>query len=57
MGLGIVCSVKEADAREFKEAYKQEFTLSGDAGKKYTFHLNISGFIKVEGYSGNKSNT
>ena len=54
MGLGIVCSVKEADAREFKEHISKEFTLSGDAGKSTLFIYNISGFIKVEGYAGNK---
>jgi hypothetical protein len=53
-GLGIICSVNEANAREFKEHLSKEFALSGDAGKSTLFIYNISGFIKVEGYSGNK---
>ncbi|MGC1390842.1 MAG: hypothetical protein WA816_07370 [Bacteroidales bacterium] len=54
MGVGIVCSVREAGAREFREHISKEFTLSDDAGKSTLFIYNISGFIKVEGYSGNK---
>jgi hypothetical protein len=54
MGLGIICTVTEANAREFKEHMSKEFTLSDDAGKSTLFIYNISGFLKVEGYSGNK---
>jgi hypothetical protein len=54
MGMGIVCIAPKATAREFKEHISKEFALSGDAAKNTLFIYNISGFIKVEGYSGNK---
>jgi len=54
MGMGIICAIPKADAREFKEHMSKEFTLSDDAGRSTLFIYNISGFIKVEGYAGNK---
>jgi hypothetical protein len=54
MGMGIICAIPKADAREFKEHMSKEFTLSDDADRSTLFIYNISGFIKVEGYSGNK---
>jgi len=54
MGMGIVCAVPETNAREFKEHISKEFMLSKDATGSTLFIYNISGFIKVEGYSGNK---
>jgi hypothetical protein len=54
MGLGIICAIPKANAREFKEHISKEFTLSGDAANSTLFIYNISGFIKVEGYAGNK---
>ncbi len=54
MGMGIICTVTKANAREFKEHMSKEFTLTGDASGATLFIYNISGFIKVEGYSGNK---
>ena len=54
MGLGIIYAVPKANAREFKEHMSKEFTLSSDAGKSTMFIYNITGFIKVEGYAGNK---
>jgi hypothetical protein len=54
MGMGIICAVPKADAREFKEHMNKEFTLSGDAAHSILFIYNISGFIKVEGYAGIK---
>lgn len=54
MGMGIICAVPKADAREFKEHMNKEFTLSGDAARSILFIYNISGFIKVEGYAGTK---
>lgn len=54
MGVGIICAIPRANAREFKEHMSREFTLSGDAARNTLFIYNISGFIKVEGYSGNK---
>jgi DUF4097 and DUF4098 domain-containing protein YvlB len=54
MGLGIICAVPKASAREFKEHITKEFELSGEATANTLFIYNISGFIKVEGYSGNK---
>jgi hypothetical protein len=54
MGLGIICAVPKANATESKEHISKEFALSGDAAASTLFIYNISGFIKVEGYSGNK---
>jgi hypothetical protein len=54
MGLGIICTVQKANAREFKEHMSKEFILSNDAANSILFIYNISGFIKVEGYAGNK---
>lgn len=54
MGMGIICAVPKADAREFKEHVSKEFTLTGDAARSTLFIYNISGFIKVEGYAGTK---
>ena len=53
VGLGIICAVPKANAREFKEKMRKEFTLSSDAASSTLFIYNITGFIKVEGYSGN----
>jgi hypothetical protein len=54
MGMGIICAIPKANAREFKEHMSKEFTLPGDAAGSTLFIYNISGFIKVEGYSGSK---
>jgi hypothetical protein len=54
MGMGMVCAVAKANDREFKEHLSKEFTLSANAAGGILYIYNISGFIKVEGYSGNK---
>jgi hypothetical protein len=54
VGMGIICAVPEANATEFKEHMSREFALSANAGGCTLFIYNITGFIKVEGYSGNK---
>lgn len=54
MGMGIICAIPQVNAREFKEHIIKEFILSGDAAGNTLFIYNISGFIKVEGYAGNK---
>jgi hypothetical protein len=54
MGMGILCTMPEANAREFKEHISREFTVSNDASRGILYIYNISGFIKVEGYAGNK---
>jgi hypothetical protein len=54
IGTEIICAVPRANAREFKEHMSKEFLLSKDASVSTLFIYNISGFIKVEGYSGNK---
>jgi len=54
MGLGLICAFPKANAREFKEHISKEFTLSKDAAGSTLFIYNISGFIKVEGYAGDK---
>ncbi|MGE5427314.1 MAG: hypothetical protein ACM3O8_05420 [Methylococcaceae bacterium] len=54
MGMGIICSIARADAKDFKEHQSKEFTLAGNASRTYLYIYNISGFIKVEGYAGSK---
>jgi len=54
MGMGMVCAVAKANDREFKEHLSKEFTLSANTAGGILYIYNISGFIKVEGYSGNK---
>jgi hypothetical protein len=54
MGMEIVCTVPTANGRELKEHVSKEFTVAGDASEATLFIYNISGFIKVEGYQGNK---
>jgi hypothetical protein len=54
MGMGIICAFPKADAREFKEHMSKEFTLTGDAARSTLYIYNITGFIKVEGYTGTK---
>ena len=41
MGMGIICTVPKADAREFKEHVSKEFTLTGDAARSTLFIYNI----------------
>jgi len=54
MGMGIICSGLKVNAQEFREHISKEFTLSNEASGATLFIYNISGFIKVEGYAGNK---
>ncbi len=54
MGMGIMCTLPEAAGQEFKEHLSKEFALSGDISGATLFIYNITGFIKVEGYSGTK---
>lgn len=54
MGIGIVCASAKADTKEFKEHLTKEFTVTKDGSGGILFVYNISGFIKVEGYDGNK---
>lgn len=54
MGLGIICSIQQVNAREFKEHISKEFILSKDVTESILFIYNVSGFIKVEGYAGDK---
>jgi len=54
MGLGIISMVPGVNAQEFKEHISKEFVLSEAATGSTLFIYNISGFIKVEGYVGNK---
>lgn len=54
MGMGMICALPEANGREFKEHISKEFMLSKNVSGSTLFIYNISGFIKVEGYEGNK---
>lgn len=53
-GLVLYCTSAVAQTLEFKNRISKEFTLSKDAGNTTLAIYNISGFIKVEGYSGTK---
>jgi len=54
VGWVLACLVTMAGAQEFKEHISKEYTLSQEAGKTTLFVYNLEGFIKVEGYPGNK---
>ena len=54
MGMGILCIVAKANTKEYKEHVNKEFTVSTNSSPTILFIYNISGFIKVEGYAGNK---
>ena len=54
MGMVIICAVEAANSREFKEHMSKEFTLTGNVSEGILYIYNISGFIRVEGYAGNK---
>lgn len=54
MGMGILCAIPKAKAKEFKEHVSKEFIVSANTSRAILFIYNISGFIKVEGYAGNK---
>lgn len=47
-------SAATVPAKEYREHISREFTLQKDALATTLFIYNISGFIKVEGYQGNK---
>ncbi|MFD1144347.1 DUF4097 domain-containing protein [Larkinella insperata] len=51
-GLALSCTPAPAQTLEFKNHISKEFTLSKDAGSTTLAIYNVSGFIKVEGYSG-----
>ena len=53
-GLVIACTQSNAQNPEFKEQIKREFTLSKSAENSTLAIYNIDGFIKVEGYAGDK---
>ena len=54
VGLVIICSLPAANSREYKEHMIKEFTLTGSVSGSMLYVYNISGFVKVEGYPGNK---
>lgn len=54
MGMVLVCPAPNAGAQEFKEHISKEFSLLTGAAKTTLYVYNLDGFIKVEGYSGNK---
>ncbi|GAB2586244.1 DUF4097 family beta strand repeat-containing protein [Spirosoma areae] len=53
VGLVLSCTQSPATAQEFKEHISKEFTVSKAANSSLAIY-NINGFIKVEGYSGDK---
>ena len=52
-GLVLSCAQSPATAQEFKEHVSKEFTVSKSVSSALAIY-NINGFIKVEGYSGDK---
>jgi hypothetical protein len=54
MGMGIICSVAKTNAQVYKEHISKEFIVTKDGTGNTLFIYNISGFIRVEGYAGNK---
>jgi len=52
-GMALCCLRLPASAQEFKEHISKEFTPSKGAGSVLCIY-NFSGFVKVEGYSGDK---
>jgi hypothetical protein len=53
-GMGMLCALQGAGRKEFKEHLSREFSVSKDATGSILYIYNISGFIKVEGYQGDK---
>ena len=53
-GVVYACTPATAQTHEFKEQVKKEFTLSKGAAQSVLAVYNLNGFIKVEGYSGDK---
>lgn len=53
-GLGLACTQAPAQKLESKEHISRQFTLSKSAANTVLAVYNINGFIKVEGYSGDK---
>jgi len=52
-GMGILCSLQANNSKEFKEHLTKEFSVSKSTGS-LLYIYNITGYIKVEGYSGDK---
>ncbi|AUD03367.1 DUF4097 family beta strand repeat-containing protein [Spirosoma pollinicola] len=52
-GLVLSCAQSPATAQEFKEHISKEFTVPKATGSVLAIY-NVNGFIKVEGYSGDK---
>ncbi|GAB3771937.1 hypothetical protein GCM10028818_11430 [Spirosoma horti] len=52
-GLVLSCAQSPATAQEFKEHISKEFTVPKAAGSVLAIY-NVNGFVKVEGYSGDK---
>jgi hypothetical protein len=53
-GLVLSCAQAPAQKLEFNQQINKDFSLSKEAGSSVLAIYNINGFIKVEGYSGNK---
>ncbi len=54
LGIGSLCIIPNVNANEFKDHISKEFTVSANSSNSTLFIYNICGFIKVEGYAGNK---
>lgn len=53
-GAVLCCTQAPAQKLEHKEHVSKEFTVAGQAGRNVLAIYNINGFIKVEGYNGDK---
>lgn len=54
VGAVLCCTHAPAQKLEFKEHVSKEFAMNGNASKNTLAIYNINGFIKVEGYNGDK---
>jgi hypothetical protein len=54
MGMGMLCTSLNGFAQEFKDHVSREFSLPNISSSGILYIYNITGFIKVEGYNGNK---
>jgi len=53
-GMAVCCLVSSAQAQESQDHISKEFTVDKTATGATVFIYNFSGFVKVEGYSGDK---
>ncbi|GAB3990865.1 hypothetical protein GCM10028807_19040 [Spirosoma daeguense] len=53
-GMALSCAQSPVTAQQFKEQIRKEFTVKKSATNSVVAIYNLNGFVKVEGYSGDK---